>query len=112
MANKVHLALLKKGGKVWNEWADNRKKGYAHRQVAAKNYDAFISYSRADKLFAIELENALERYKPPKELTIAGRHLNIFRDGSRAPADRVLVTCRAEGKRQQSCRTPSQRFSV
>jgi hypothetical protein len=24
----------------------------------------------------------------------------------------VLVTCRAEGKWQQSCRTPSQRFSA
>jgi hypothetical protein len=43
-------------------------------------YDAFISYSWADKAFAVKLEKALEAYKPPKDLNVPQRHLNIFRD--------------------------------
>ena len=43
-------------------------------------HDAFISYSRRDEAFASELQKALERYNPPKDLELAQRHLNIFRD--------------------------------
>lgn len=43
-------------------------------------FDAFISYSRKDKFFAEKLEKALESFKPPKELNVPQRNLNIFRD--------------------------------
>jgi WD40 repeat protein len=43
-------------------------------------YDAFISYSREDEAFAEKLEKALENYKPPKDLNVPQRNLNIFRD--------------------------------
>lgn len=44
--------------------------------------DAFISYSRKDKAFAVALEKALESYKPPRELQVPQRHLMVFRDES------------------------------
>src|SRR5881296_3919004 len=43
-------------------------------------YDAFICYSRQDAAFARKLEQALEAYKPPKDLPVPHRHLNVFRD--------------------------------
>ncbi len=43
-------------------------------------YDAFISYSRHDKVFAGALEKALENYKAPKELATFRRSPNVFRD--------------------------------
>lgn len=43
-------------------------------------HDAFISYSRKDTGFARLLEKALEAYRPPKDLSVAQRHLAIFRD--------------------------------
>ncbi|MBX3325655.1 MAG: SUMF1/EgtB/PvdO family nonheme iron enzyme [Nitrospira sp.] len=46
------------------------------------SYDAFISYSRQDKVFAALLEKALESYKPPRGLGIPRRYLRIFRDES------------------------------
>jgi WD40 repeat protein len=45
-------------------------------------FDAFISYSRADQVFANHLKTALESYKAPKDLGLPGRHLKIFRDQS------------------------------
>ena len=45
-------------------------------------YDAFISYSRADVVFAKKLEQALESYKAPKALTSGPRRLRVFRDES------------------------------
>jgi hypothetical protein len=45
-------------------------------------FDAFISYSRADQLFANRLKTALESYKAPKGLGLPERHLKIFRDQS------------------------------
>ena len=42
-------------------------------------YDAFISYSAEDKTFAEKLEEALENYKPPKDLDLPQHRLNIFR---------------------------------
>lgn len=42
--------------------------------------DAFISYSRRDIEFARKLEKALEDYKPPKDLNVPQRRLEVFRD--------------------------------
>jgi len=52
----------------------------SEEQQKSYQYDAFISYSRKDKFFAEKLEKALESYKPPKNLDVPQRHLNIFRD--------------------------------
>jgi WD40 repeat protein len=50
-------------------------------QLPAKpRYDAFISYSRQNETFANKLEEALESYKPPKDLAVPQHHLNVFRD--------------------------------
>jgi len=49
---------------------------------AGAAHDAFISYSRRDKAFSAKLEEALERYKPPKDLNLPQRHLRVFRDES------------------------------
>ncbi|CAN5853191.1 hypothetical protein BH23GEM7_BH23GEM7_40220 [soil metagenome] len=54
----------------------------------AFRYDAFISYSRADRAFATELEARLERYRVPAGTRgrdgkpLPGRRLHIFRDTS------------------------------
>jgi hypothetical protein len=42
--------------------------------------DAFISYSRKDIEFARRIEKALEDYKPPKDLNVPQRRLEVFRD--------------------------------
>jgi WD40 repeat protein len=43
-------------------------------------HDAFICYSRQDVVFARALEQALERYRPPRELGRPARPLDVFRD--------------------------------
>jgi len=43
-------------------------------------HDVFISYSRKDKEFAKKLEKALEDYRPPKNLKVPQRNLDVFRD--------------------------------
>ena len=43
-------------------------------------HDAFISYSRKDRAFAVCLHKALQRYRPPKELPLPQRHLDVFSD--------------------------------
>ncbi|MGH9905332.1 MAG: toll/interleukin-1 receptor domain-containing protein [Pyrinomonadaceae bacterium] len=43
-------------------------------------HDAFISYSRKNRDFAVRLEKALEDYVPPKDLSVPQRDLDIFRD--------------------------------
>ena len=43
-------------------------------------HDAFISYSRKDKPFAVLLERTLRRYTPPSDLPVPKRRLDIFRD--------------------------------
>ncbi len=48
--------------------------------ASSYKYDAFISYSRADKQFAAKLEKALEHYKLPSSLALAKRRLDVFRD--------------------------------
>ena len=44
--------------------------------------DAFISYSRHDRAFAVLLEKALKAYRPPPGISAAQRHLAVFRDES------------------------------
>lgn len=43
-------------------------------------HDAFISYSRQNEPFGSKLEQALESYKPPKQLNVPQRYLDVFRD--------------------------------
>lgn len=43
-------------------------------------FDAFLSYSRKDLRFAVELERALERYTPPREIRAERRPVAVFRD--------------------------------
>jgi WD40 repeat protein len=43
-------------------------------------HDVFISYSRKDTPFAAALERALKRYRPPKDLPVPRRRLDVFRD--------------------------------
>lgn len=43
-------------------------------------FDVFVSYSRKDLAFARGLEQALERYRPPKDLQVAPRPVRVFRD--------------------------------
>lgn len=43
-------------------------------------HDGFICYSRKTKEFATRLEKAIENYKPPGNLKLPQRHLDIFRD--------------------------------
>ncbi|MDQ3130697.1 MAG: TIR domain-containing protein [Acidobacteriota bacterium] len=43
-------------------------------------YDVFISYSRKNEAFAGKLEQALESYKPEKDLKVPQRFIEAFRD--------------------------------
>jgi hypothetical protein len=43
-------------------------------------HDAFISYSRKDKVFAARLHKALGNYQPPRDLPLTQRRLDVFRD--------------------------------
>jgi WD40 repeat protein len=43
-------------------------------------FDAFVSYSRRDVALARRIEDALERYRPPRGLGLPARHLRVFRD--------------------------------
>lgn len=53
----------------------------AHRsEIRNMRHDAFISYSRKDKTFAMRLQRALARYTPPRELGLPHRRLDVFRD--------------------------------
>jgi hypothetical protein len=47
---------------------------------AAPIHDAFISYSRKDAVFARRLEKALEEFKPPRDLPVEHRSLDVFLD--------------------------------
>ena len=51
-------------------------------KTSATSFDVFISYSRRDIDFARKLEHALESYKPPRDLPLPQRYLNVFRDES------------------------------
>jgi WD40 repeat protein len=43
-------------------------------------HDAFISYSRRDRSFAVALQKALSNYTPPRDLSVPHRRLDVFRD--------------------------------
>ena len=49
-------------------------------QDAKLVYDAFVSYSRVDRVFASNLTRTLESYRAPKDLALPQRYLKIFRD--------------------------------
>ena len=49
-------------------------------QKPTRRHDVFISYSRKDKEFARKLEKALKDYRPPKDLKVPQRNLDVFRD--------------------------------
>src|SRR5215472_25657 len=44
------------------------------------SHDAFISYSRKDRAFAVRLHKALGNYVPPRDLPLPHRRLDVFRD--------------------------------
>ena len=44
------------------------------------SHDAFISYSRKDRAFAVRLQKALGNYVPPRDLPLPHRRLDVFRD--------------------------------
>ncbi len=50
------------------------------QQLPAPAHDVFISYSRKDRDFARALEQALESYRPPRDLPVPQRSLDVFRD--------------------------------
>ena len=45
-----------------------------------RTFDVFLSYSRKDAAFAAQLDKALRSYRPPKDLPVPQRRLNVFRD--------------------------------
>lgn len=51
-------------------------------EQSAYSHDVFISYSRKNEAFAAKLEQSLKDYKPPKDLNVPQRRLNVFRDES------------------------------
>lgn len=46
----------------------------------AFTYDVFISYSRKNEIFASALQQALQNYKPEKDLKVPQRFIKAFRD--------------------------------
>ena len=64
---------------LWPTMTDARPGG-AQTSAVEIIHDAFISYSRADRPFAAALESALEGYRPPRELGVPYRYLEVFRD--------------------------------
>jgi hypothetical protein len=48
--------------------------------TGAHTYDAFISYSRVDKAFAVRLEKALENQPLPPGVEGGRKRLDVFRD--------------------------------
>jgi WD40 repeat protein len=44
------------------------------------SHDAFISYSRKNREFAVRLQKALGNYLPPRDLPLPHRRLDVFRD--------------------------------
>ena len=59
-------------------------------QHSADNaYEVFLSYSHRDKPFAVKLEKALRRYRPPIGVKSGRRRLRVFRDDSEAKGGRL-----------------------
>ena len=85
------------------------------RAEAGTRRDAFISYSRRDRDFARVLCNALRAYRPPKDLAVPQRPLDIFRDeedftgvdyhravsGHLEQSSRLLLVCSPNARQSQ-----------
>ena len=92
----------------------------------ARVYDAFVSYSRVDKLLASRLATALEAYTPPKDLAVPQRHLRIFRDEDDftgveyyasverhlTSAGSLIVVCSPSARRSQYVNDEIRRFGA
>ena len=48
--------------------------------TAPHAHDVFISYSRKDRAFAERLHKALREYRPPRDLAVPQRYLDVFLD--------------------------------
>ena len=87
-------------------------------------YDAFISYSSQNEEFAIRLEKALRKHKPPKHLNVPQRHLKIFRDKpdlvgpeyfqaiekALRSSSKLIVICSPEARRSHDVNDEIRRF--
>lgn len=81
---------------------------------AAARYDVFIRYSHQDKPFAVRLEKALRRYRPPLGSGLTPRCLAVFRDESEAATTRLseaLDASLAASRRLLLVCTPAARAS-
>jgi hypothetical protein len=58
------------------------REGRLNLEIDRFRYDAFISYSRRNMAFAVQLQKALERYRLPRLAGKVRRRLRIFRDQS------------------------------
>lgn len=89
-ANHACVTLYASSGHAWFETEVHRLRtmstgepsSMAHQQAGDPSFlhDAFISYSRKDRPFAVALQRALNGYTPPSGLPVARRRLNVFRD--------------------------------
>jgi hypothetical protein len=79
-----------------------------------ERYDAFISYSRRDLVFARALERALTRYRPPRGLAVPQRSPRVFRDEDDFTGSDYVVAIRrhvAEARRLIVVCSPAARAS-
>jgi WD40 repeat protein len=88
-------------------------------------YDAFVSYSRTDKIFASRLTHALASYKIPKDIPLHNRHLKIFRDETDltgvdyfasvashlAQSNSLIIVCSPAARRSSYVNDEIQRFA-
>ncbi len=84
-------------------------------QPKSYKYDVFISYSRKNEEFAGQLEQALESYKPEKDLKVPQRFIEAFRDKedftggnyhksllkNLADSSKLIVICSPDARKSQ-----------
>ena len=100
--------------------------GASDTEERARVYDAFLSYSRIDKLLASRLATALGGLHPPKDLAVPQRHLRIFRDEDDftgveyyasverhlTSAGSLIVVCSPSARRSQYVNDEVRRFGA
>jgi hypothetical protein len=88
-------------------------------------HDVFISYSRKNEGFAAKLEQSLENYRPPKDLKVRQRYLEVFRDKEDFTAGeyhqnlerhlrdsaKLIVICSPAARKSQYVNDEIQRFA-